>query len=350
MAPEFLKSVLKSAARIRAVELAIAAHYGEEKMRCPTHLCLGQEITPAVFGALSRAVDVFFGTYRSHGHYLAKGGDLLRLFAELLGKREGCSSGVGGSMHIIDQSAGFHGTSAIVGATVPIAAGAALSRARRNAPGIAVSFFGDAAVEEGIVMETVNFAVLHQLPVIFVCENNRLCVTTPLELRTPNDQLFRRFESFGLVGERVEAAEPLLLAAAAERAYEACCEFRGPQFLEVTTDRWATHVGAEWSGPADSWWQDPESAAAARCPLAQLARALLSQGAVTKKELGEWAGAARVEAEAAFRAASILPDCVPDDNSAFLYATGLEATLPVGEWRPRAAGGGAEPSKLVNPF
>ncbi|MBP9748672.1 thiamine pyrophosphate-dependent dehydrogenase E1 component subunit alpha [Patescibacteria group bacterium] len=351
---EVLIDIVKTAARIRAAELVIAEHYPERAMRCPVHLSLGQEMVATVFGALARREDVFFGNYRSHGHYLAKGGDLFRLFAELLGKREGCSGGMGGSMHVIDRGAGFYGGTAIVSATVPIAGGVAFARKIQARPGVVVSFFGDAAVEEGIVTETANFSMLHQTPMLFVCENNRMCVTTPIELRTPNDNLSTRFTSYGLQGVRVMDQDPLALVAAAEHAYEALRAGKGPQYIEIAgMERWATHVGHEWSGPVHAWWQDPESTAADRCAIAWLVRHMLKTNVVDMQALADIAKAADQEARGAFAAASALADPDPAmDVISLVYASGDLSLLPTQTVGSAVAGndGLAMPDKLVNPF
>jgi len=328
-----LKDILFSAGRIRWSELLIAERYPERKMRCPTHLCLGQEITAAVFGRLARPDDRFLGTYRSHGHYLAKGGDQTRLFAELLGKKQGCSGGFGGSPHIIDRSVGFHGTSAIVGAMVPIACGVAFSRRCAKAGEVTVVFFGDGAIEEGIVTESANFAALHRLPIVFVCENNRLCVTTPPELRAPNEDLATRFESYGIRGARVSSHDPIALVTAASQAMDAAREGRGPQFVEVAVDRWAVHVGHEWSGPADSWWRDPSAPEADGCAIAALSRVLLERGAISREGLVARAEELRAETARSFAAAESHEDHVAGQSvEDLVYASGALSVLPDGKW------------------
>lgn len=349
-----LIDILNTAARIRAAELVIAAHYPERTMRCPVHLSLGQEMVAAVFGVLARREDVFLGNYRSHSHYLAKGSDLFRLFAELLGKREGCSGGMGGSMHVIDRGAGFYGGTAIVAATVPIAGGVAFARKIQERPGVVVSFFGDAAVEEGIVTETVNFSMLHKTPMLFVCENNRMCVTTPIELRTPNEDLSTRFVSYGLNGVRVMDTEPLALIAAAEHAYASLRNGEGPQYIEIAgMKRWATHVGHEWSGPAHAWWQDPFVRDADRCAIALLARQLIESGMVQKEMLATLARETDATTRAAYARASALPDPDPTtDMAQFVYASGNLSMLPDRDvlHQISQSEGLAMPDKLVNPF
>jgi TPP-dependent pyruvate/acetoin dehydrogenase alpha subunit len=278
--PDLLRSVLRRMARARLAELWVAHKYPEQKMRCPAHLCLGQELTGAAFAALELPGDITFGNYRSHGHYLAKGGDLKGMFAELLGLSDGCSGGIGGSMHLIDIEKGFHGSSAIVGSSVPIAAGASMKFRQAGSRNVAVVFFGDAALEEGVLYETANLAKLYRLPVIFVCENNRLAVMTPLELRASTPRLEARFESLGLPGSVVDGHDPLAMLGAASRAYETA-RGRGPAFLVCDVNRWAVHVGHAYEGPVDAWWQAPQDPAADGCAMARCARLLLDRKAAT---------------------------------------------------------------------
>ena len=171
--------------RIRRVEERIQALYPEGDIRCPTHLCVGQEAVAAGVCANLQPDDYVISAHRSHAHYLAKGGALRAMFAELYGKEDGCASGKGGSMHLIDLSVNFLGCVPIVGSTIPIGVGAAFGAMLQNRDCVSVVFFGDAAVETGVFHESVNFAAVHRLPVLFVCENNLYSVNTPLAERQP---------------------------------------------------------------------------------------------------------------------------------------------------------------------
>lgn len=338
--------------RIRLVEQYIAKRYPEQKMRCPTHLCLGQEAAPAVFGLLAQKGDIFVGTYRSHGHYLAKGADLVALFAEILGSNEGCSKGYGGSMHILDTGRNFYGTSAIVGAGVPIATGAAYAFKYQKKPQVVVCFIGDGAVEEGAVYESVNFAVLHDLPIVYVCENNRLAVTTPIELRTKKSKLFDRFSNMGLPGFHIKDSQPEKLYSVAQKTIASARKGKGPSFVEIEVERWATHVGHDYEGPADYWFTDPEAEAAMSCPIAALVREMKAKGESNKKELERMRIDISKEVESAFEKASQYDMASNTDFESKVYASGLLSNLPEGaagklskkEFKHR------EQSKLVNPF
>src|SRR5262249_4242479 len=168
----------KALYRIRRVEEEVARVYPSDKIKSPVHLSIGQESVSVGICAALRPQDVVFGTYRGHALYLAKGGDLKKMVAELFGKATGCTHGKGGSMHLIDPEAGVMGTSAVVGTTIANAVGFAYAMRYRRDEAIVASFFGDGATEEGVFSESLNFAVLKRLPILFVCENNRYAIHT----------------------------------------------------------------------------------------------------------------------------------------------------------------------------
>jgi TPP-dependent pyruvate/acetoin dehydrogenase alpha subunit len=187
--------------------------------------------------------DIVFGTYRGHALYLAKGGDLAAMIAELYGKASGCTRGKGGSMHLIDPEAGVMGMSAVVGTTIANAAGYAYALRCRRSDAVVVSFFGDGATEEGVFAESLNFAVLKKLPILFVCENNSYAIHTHQRLRQGKPDIRGRAEAFGLPAELLDGNDLLGLI---ERSREVVSRVRsgeGPQFLEVSTYRWREHVG-----------------------------------------------------------------------------------------------------------
>ena len=171
--------------RIRMVEEAIADLYAQQDMRCPIHLCIGQEAVAVGVCAALAADDYVLSGHRSHGHYLAKGGNLPAMLAEFYGKVTGCCQGKGGSMHLVDLAAGFLGAVPIVGSTMPIAVGTALASVMRGESRVTAVFFGEGATEEGVFHESLNFAALQKLPVVFVCENNLYSVYSPLAVRQP---------------------------------------------------------------------------------------------------------------------------------------------------------------------
>ena len=232
----------RSIHRIRRVEEEIARLYPTDRIKSPVHLSIGQEAVSAGVCDALEPRDVVFGTYRSHALYLAKGGDLNGMMAELYGKVTGCARGKGGSMHLIDAAHGVMGASAVVASTIPQAVGYAFALKLRGTGGIVASFFGDGAVEEGVFHESMQFAALRRLPILFVCENNGYAIHSPLAERQPAGAICERARSYGLPAERVEDDVIALHARARERV-TAIRAGTGPAFLECMTYRWREHVG-----------------------------------------------------------------------------------------------------------
>ena len=243
MDPATVARLYRSIRRIRRVEEEIARLYPTDRIKSPVHLSIGQEAVSVGLCEALRPDDVVFGTYRSHALYLAKGGDLRRMMAELYGKATGCARGKGGSMHLVDVGHGVMGASAVVGSTIPQAVGYAYALKVRGRDAVVASVFGDGAVEEGVFHESLQFAVLKSLPVLFVCENNFYAIHAPLAERQPFDNICERARSYGLPASRLEADDVLRVH---ERMAEAVHHVRrggGPRFLECRTYRWREHVG-----------------------------------------------------------------------------------------------------------
>jgi TPP-dependent pyruvate/acetoin dehydrogenase alpha subunit len=232
----------RSLYRIRRVEEEVARVYPTDRIKSPVHLSIGQEaVSVGVCEALQPG-DVVFGTYRGHALYLAKGGDLREMVAELYGKKTGCTRGKGGSMHLISPEAGMLGASAVVGTTIANAAGYAYALKLRATGGLVVSFFGDGATEEGVFAETLNFTVLKKLPILFVCENNQYAIHTHQNRRQGLAQVCERARAYGLPAERIEHSDVLYLHQRT-RAVAAKVRAGQPHFFEVMTYRWREHVG-----------------------------------------------------------------------------------------------------------
>jgi TPP-dependent pyruvate/acetoin dehydrogenase alpha subunit len=228
---------------IRRAEEEVARIYPSDRIKSPVHLAIGQEaISVGVCDAL-RDDDVAGGTYRSHAVYLAKGGDLGRMMAEMYGKVTGCARGKGGSMHLIAMDRLVLGASAVVGTTIPLATGYALALQREGRGRVVASFFGDGATEEGCFYESLNFAKLHALPILFVCENNGFAIHEPLAKRWGAPDLCRRVEGFGVPARRIEDGDVFTIRAAATSAIERMRGGGGPELLECLTYRWREHVG-----------------------------------------------------------------------------------------------------------
>ena len=229
--------------RIRRTEEEIARVYPTDKIKSPIHLSIGQEaVCVAVCDALRRD-DVAFGTHRSHALYLAKGGDLKKMVAELYGKATGCAKGKGGSMHLIDPSVGVMSTSAVMGVSDSHAVGYAWALLLRRKDAVVLSVSGDGFVEEGAVPEAWNFAALKRVPVLFLCENNGYSIHTPLRDRQSADNIYERARAFGIPAQRIGSGDIFEIREAAAKAVDEIRRSGGPRFLECTTYRWREHVG-----------------------------------------------------------------------------------------------------------
>ena len=238
-----IESTYRSLYRIRRVEEEIARVYPTDKIKSPVHLSIGQEAISVAVCENLRPDDIIFCSYRSHAAYLAKGGDLQAMIAELYGKATGVAKGKGGSMHLIDAPHGVMGASAVVGTTIPQAVGFAYAVKLQRKDTVVVSFFGDGATDEGVFYESLNFAALKQLPVIFICENNSYAIHTHQLRRQPQANICERVRAHSVPAERIE--DDVLKVH--ERVGEAVRALRagrpGPFFFECLTYRWKEHVG-----------------------------------------------------------------------------------------------------------
>ena len=282
-----LRSLLLRMKRIRAVELAVEAEYPKDEMKTPVHLCIGQEAIPVGVCASLRPDDYVLSNHRGHGHYLAKGGDLKAMIAELYCRETGCSRAHGGSMHLIDTAAGLLGSSAIVGGGIPLAVGAALASQRLGQDRVAVVFFGDAASEEGAFYESMNCARLWKLPVVFVCENNLYSVCSHIDARQHTREIVLRARAFDIPAVRVDGADVLAVHKQAAVAVAHARQGQGPYFLECQTYRWRGHAGP--GDPGAERYRKPGEAERwlKRCPIQILEKRLLAAGAVVAADIRE---------------------------------------------------------------
>lgn len=242
--PSLAIAAYRSLYRTRRVEEEIGRVYPTDKVKSPIHLSIGQEaISVAVCQAL-RPDDVVFGTYRCHAMYLAKGGDLPKMIAELYGKGTGCAKGKAGSMHLIDVAAGVMGGSAVVGTTIPQAVGYALALKMQRKSSLVVCFLGDGAVEEGAFHESLSFAALRRLPILFVCENNYYAIHSRQDARQPRADICEMVQGYGIPASRFEKMDYLELYEHSVQVTEAIrVGDSGPQFMECFCYRWLEHVG-----------------------------------------------------------------------------------------------------------
>ena len=294
-------ALFRSMLRIRRVEEALADRYSEQEMRCPMHLYIGQEaIAVGVCAALSEN-DVMFGNHRAHGHYLAKGGDLNAMMAELYGRATGCCGGRGGSMHLIDLDAGFLGATPIVGGTVPLAVGAAWAASLKNTNQVSVIFFGDGCFEEGVVHESLNFSALHKLPVIFVCENNEFSVYTHLRERQPKRPIYQIAEAHGLtahVGNGNDIEEVLTIA---KTAVDNARQGKGPQFIELSTHHWREHCGPDFDDHLGYRAEQEVEMGLKDCPITKFSTRLNQSNSLSQSDIERFETEIRKEISDAFK-------------------------------------------------
>lgn len=286
---ELTRKLFYEMLRIRIIEECIAARYVDQQMRCPVHLCVGQEAVATGLCASLTNNDYCFGSHRSHGHYLAKGGNLDAMVGELYGKEHGCCRGKGGSMHLVDLSVGFLGATSIVASTIPIAVGAALGTQMRKENRIIVVFLGEAATEEGAFHEAANFAALKKLPILFLCENNLYSVYSPLNVRQPgNREVFMQAKGHGVDAHQGDGNDVLAVYDLCKKTVAQIRDGRGPVFLEFKTYRYREHCGPNYDDglgyrPAGELaeWKKTD-------PVERMKASLLADGRISVDELKAW--------------------------------------------------------------
>lgn len=277
--PAVLQRQLRSMTAIRMVEQHLAEMRKQGVIGGPVHLGVGQEAVAVGVSECLRRSDKVFGTHRSHSHVLALGASIHGLFAEVLGKATGLSRGMGGSMHLWDAPHGFYGSAPIVGGTVPLAVGAALAAKLRRTDDIGVAYFGDGAVEEGAVQESLNFARMLKAPVLFVVENNLFASHMQIRLRQPLNATARFAVANDIAFEIVDGNDVVAVSAAAERLVTRARGGGGPGFLEAVTFRWYGHV--DWREDVDVGVDRSTEDLAnwrARDPVSRLTTALEQEG------------------------------------------------------------------------
>lgn len=229
---------------IRSVEETIARKYHEQKMRCPVHLSIGQELVPSVLSLFVKKDDPCVSTHRGHAHYLAKGGNLKKMISEIYGKETGCSKGKGGSMHLVDKSVGFYGTSAIVGNSIPVGVGLSYFLKLKKKKNFSVVYLGDGAIEEGVFFESLNLAATKSLPVLFVCENNFYSVYSSLKVRQPRHrQIYKMVKEIGVKSLKCDGNNINELFKTFKFVTKLIRKTHQPFFLELSNYRWREHCG-----------------------------------------------------------------------------------------------------------
>jgi len=313
-------ALLESMKRMRACEEGIAVRYSNQLMRCPVHLSTGQEAVSAGVGLALRHDDLAVSGHRAHLHYLAKGGSMKRLLAEIYGRSTGCSRGKGGSMHLIDESVGFKGSTAIVAGTIPVGTGLALSIELRGSNQVACVFFGDAAVEEGVFFEAVNFAALRGLPVLYVCENNLYSVYSPLGVRQPaGRRIYEMVAAIGIRSEHGDGNDVELVHDMCRDAVASIRAGRGPVFLEFATYRWREHCGPNFDNDIGYRTEAEYLAWRARDPISLYESRLLAEGVVNQSEIARIDARVDEEVTQAFEFAERSPFPEPAEAYRDLY-------------------------------
>ncbi|GIW78856.1 MAG: acetoin dehydrogenase [Gemmatales bacterium] len=281
---ETLKKLYYFMLRLRRCELALIDEYHPaDEMRCPIHFCVGQEAVPASLSLLLKHDDYLFTHHRSHGYYLAKGAPMNELFAELYGKASGANGGKAGSQDISHPQSRVYGGAILAGA-LGIAVGAGFGIQLKNTSQIAVTGSGEAATEEGIFWEAINFASVKKLPVVFVCENNRYSTHSPQENRQPPGNISSRVAAFGVRTETLFGNDVIKVYAALKKAVERARAGEGPTFVEAFTYRWNGHVGPENDDHIGYRTADEIEFWKRNCPIALLERQLFDQGVLSQAD------------------------------------------------------------------
>ena len=240
----FLLNLYKKMLRIRLLEKSFVKPIINGEIKTPCHLYSGEEAIAVGICSNLNKNDVILGNHRSHGHYLAKGGSINKLTAEIYGKITGCSKGRGGSMHVTDYKNGMLGSVPIVAGTIPLTVGAAMVMKIMKQKRVAISFFGDGSTTEGVLYESLNFATLKKLPVIFVCENNSYATHMPIKECSANVEIYKMAKHF-MPSVRIDGNDVLRVSEVSKKLINDAKNNKGPAFIECMTYRQRGHVGPD---------------------------------------------------------------------------------------------------------
>jgi TPP-dependent pyruvate/acetoin dehydrogenase alpha subunit len=318
---EFLSNLFYSMLRIRMIEEVIESKYHEDQMKSPIHLVIGQEATSVGVCESLEKSDHIYSSHRTHGNYLAKGGDLKAMMSELFCRENGCCGSRGGSMHLIDKRVGMMSTSAIVAGVVPIASGAALASQMKDEKRVIGVFFGDAAIEEGAFWESLNFSVLKKLPIIYLCENNFYSVCSPLDERQPNSvELFNKAAGFGVNAIQIDATNVLNVYEAVLLASKRARNGEGPTFIENIAYRWRGHGGAGDDSKSGYRGLDEVGDWQAICPIKLLQDEMFKHNLLDENTLNSFKKKIQMEIDEAFEHAINSPNPSEDSLMKHVYA------------------------------
>ena len=311
MIPTHLQfSMFKSLIRIRVTEEMIAERYKDQEMRTAVHLGTGQEATAVAVCANLEDGDAVFSHHRAHNHFLASGGSIFSLVAEIYGGEMGCSRGRGGSVHLTHSNKVFFASNAILGESTSLAVGSALSFKMNKKKNIGVSFFGDAAWEEGVIYESLNFAAIHSLPVLFVCENNMYSTESPLKVRKKeNSEFTQRAEAFGVRSLKLDGNDLVKLHLVISQLIVEMRSSSSPVLIECETYRWREHVGPNFDHDLGRTYRDTSELISwqAKDPILRMREFMVSKGLSTPKEMDEIVENIENEVQEAFNSAQSSP-------------------------------------------
>jgi TPP-dependent pyruvate/acetoin dehydrogenase alpha subunit len=314
--------------RIRRAEERIRDVYASGRMPGFIHLSIGQEAVAVGACAALRADDLVTSTHRGHGHYLAKGGSLRGLLAELCGKVTGCCRGKGGSMHIADVAAGFLGANGVLTAGLPLACGVGISARLRGTDQVAVAFFGDGAANRGPFHESVNLAAIWRLPVVFVCENNGWASSTSFVASTAGASIAGRAAGYAIPGVEVDGGDVLAVREAMGTAVTRARRGEGPSLIEARVMRWQGH----FEGDPQTYREKGEIAAGRRAdPLLRLADQLRAAGGWDEVWAQGIEASVQLEIDDAVAFAETSPDPEPTDALADLFVDPAGPRLAAGD-------------------
>lgn len=305
---------------IRLVEQRINDEYKYDEIKTPIHLSIGQEAVAAGVCINLRKDDYIFATHRGHAQYIAKGGDIKKMVAELYLRKTGCAGGRGGSMHLIDPDVGILGSSAIVGGNIPLGTGTALASKLKREDRVTVVFFGDGAADEGTFHESLNFAAVKKLPVVYVCENNFYAINSHQLARQADDNIYKWAQNYGMPSYRIDGNDVMEVADYARKAIERCRNDEGPTLIECLTYRWKGHIGTvddvgEGYRPKEEYdyW-------ISKCPIKRFTGFLKDMGILTDELIKKIDQEIYALIEEAFDFAQNSPKPAPDELMDFVYA------------------------------
>jgi len=304
---ELAYKLYRSMMRLRRMEMALYKEYHPaDEMRCPVHFCIGQEAVSASLSHLLGAKDYVFSHHRSHGYFMGKNAPMKALFAELYGRETGANGGRAGSQDISYADVNFF-SGAILAGAVAIATGAAFGERYRGTTNIAVTGFGEACTDEGVFWEAISFARLNQLPVVFVCENNRYSTFSPQLDRQVSDNLAERVAAFGMDSVSIFGNDVVTVYKTLEKAVAKARAGKGPTFVQAYTYRWNGHVGA--TGDETQGYRTPEEVDywKAMCPIKLLEEAFASTASLSDTQKSQWIAAIDHEISEAFAYAKSSP-------------------------------------------